>query len=271
MEILRALQEANEQSRQEQERLREANERSALEQERLWEELRKTHEELRKDLQQRNRRPLREREASLHERDNAEAFSRAIMDEPVPVHYVASKIMFTGVEDPETHLTTFNAQMIISGGSDAIRCKMFMSTFTGTTIQWFSGLPNGHIISFAQFAKPFKEQFYTNRVKPPVLYDLFNVRQREGESLKDYLNRFWAFTVKLRTHDENVMVSAFEQAVASRPFCDSLIKNPTKTFSEIRRRALAHISAEEAVAARNNGRRNLGWLSRKEPARLLGP
>ena len=56
------------------------------------------------------------------------------MDELVPVHYVAPKITFTGVEDPETRLTAFNAQMIISGGSDTIRCKMFMSTFTGTTI-----------------------------------------------------------------------------------------------------------------------------------------
>jgi len=50
METLRALQEANEQSRQEQERLREANEWYALEQERLRQELHKTHEELRRDL-----------------------------------------------------------------------------------------------------------------------------------------------------------------------------------------------------------------------------
>ena len=122
----------------------------------MREELGKTHEELRKDLKQCDRRPPRERETSLHERDNTEPFSRAIMDEPVVVHHVAPRITFTGVEDSETHLTMFNAQMIISGGSDAIRCKMFMSAFTGTTIQWFSGLPDGHITSFAQFAKLFR-------------------------------------------------------------------------------------------------------------------
>jgi len=52
--------------------------------------------------------------------------------------------------------------------------------------------------------------FYANRVKPPVLYDIFNVHQSEGETLKDYLNQFWALIVKLRTHDLNVMVSAFK-------------------------------------------------------------
>jgi len=156
------------------------------------------------------------------------------MDEPVPAHYVALKITFTMVEDPECHHTAFNAQMIILGGPDAVWCKMFMGTFMGTKIQWFSGLPDGHITSFAQFAKLFREQFYANRVKHPVLYDLFNVRQRERETLKDNLNRFWALTVKLRTHDENVMVSAFEQRDASGPFCDKGIRSPAESFSKIK-------------------------------------
>jgi len=156
------------------------------------------------------------------------------------------------VEDPESHLTAFNAQMITSGGSDVVRCKMLMGTFTGTTIQWFSGLPDGHISSFGQFSNLFREQFHANWVKPPVLYDLFNVRQREGETLKDYLNRLWALTVTLRTHDENVMVSTFEEGVALGPFCDSLIRNPTETFYEIWRRAVAHINTKEVVLARNN-------------------
>jgi len=51
-----------------------------------------------------------------------------------------------------------------------------MSTFAGMEIQWLSGLPDGHITSFVQFAKLFREQFYTNLVKPPVLYDLFSAR-----------------------------------------------------------------------------------------------
>jgi len=71
------------------------------------------------------------------------------MDEVVPAYYIALKIIFTRVEDPENHLTAFNAQMIVSGGLDAIRCKMFISTSIGTTLQWFNGLPDEHITSFA--------------------------------------------------------------------------------------------------------------------------
>ena len=128
------------------------------------------------------------------------------------MHYVAPKIAFTRVEDPESHLTAFNAHMIISGGSNVVRCKMFMGTCTGTTIQWFSGFPDGHISSFAQFAKLFREQFHANRVKLPVLFDLFNVRQREGETLKDYLNRLCALTVTiLKSGEEQSLTSTLKK------------------------------------------------------------
>jgi len=225
METIRAFQEANEQSKQEQQKLRE--------------ELRKTNEDLRHD-----RRISGQQEAKPPERDCPEPFSHAIMDEPVLVHYVAPKIAFTGVEDPESHLTAFNAQMIISGGSDAMRCKIFMGTFTGTTIQWFSGLPDDHISSFAHFAKLFREQFDTNQVKPPVLYDLFNVPQREGETLKRLPESIMGSHRNTSNHDENVMVFTFEKGVALGLFCDSFIRNLAETFSEIKRRTVAHINTE---------------------------
>jgi len=170
------------------------------------------------------------------------------MDKLVPAHYITSKTIFTGVEDTENHLMAFNAQMIVSRGSDVVRCKMFMITFTGTTLQWFSGLPDGHVTSFVQFVRLFREQFTANQVTPSVLYDLFTVRKREGETLKEYLNRFWALMLRLQTHDEDVMVTAFEQGITMGPFSDSLNRNQAETFFEIQRRVVAHINIEEAVA-----------------------
>jgi len=109
-----------------------------------------------------------------------------------------------------------------------------MGTFTGTTLQWLSGIPNGQITSFSQFSKMFREQFSVNKVKPPRLYDLFNVKQREKEALKDYLNRLCTVTVRLQAHDEEMMIATFEQGIAVGPFSGSLIKNPAETFSEVR-------------------------------------
>jgi len=100
------------------------------------ENLCKTNEELRKSVHRHDRRSTREQSLNWSSRDNLKPFSQEIMDEHVPPHYITPKIaFFTGVQYPKNHLTSFNAQMIISGGSDAIRCKMFMDTFIGTTLQ----------------------------------------------------------------------------------------------------------------------------------------
>jgi len=43
-------------------------------------------------------------------------------------------VTFTGAGDPEAHLTTFYTQMMLVGGFDAVRCKLFMNTLTGTAM-----------------------------------------------------------------------------------------------------------------------------------------
>jgi len=78
---------------------------------------------------------------------------------------------------------------MISGGTDAMHCKLFMGTFTGTTLWWFIGLPDGHITSFDQFSTLLREQFIVNRAPPPFPFDLLGVKQKQGEPLKDFLNR----------------------------------------------------------------------------------
>jgi len=56
------------------------------------------------------------------------------MDGPIPPEFLTPKMTpSTGVEDLKSHIKAFRTQMIISGGSDAIRCKMLMGTFMGMT------------------------------------------------------------------------------------------------------------------------------------------
>jgi len=74
--------------------------------------------------------------------------------------------------------------------------------------------------------------------------------------MADYLNRLWAVTVRLQTHDEEMMIAAFEQGIVARPFSDSLIRNPTETFSEVRERVVTYIEAKETILRKNGGLRS---------------
>jgi len=175
-------------------------------------------------------------------------FAQAITDTAIPVSVVPVKASFTGVEDPEAHLTAFHTQMMLSGGSDDVYCKMFMSTLQGTVLEWFVSLPTGHITNFQQFSKLFVDQYIVNKAPPRVSYDLFDVRQYQGESLRDYLNRFGAQMVRSPAKDEEMLVYAFKRGVLPGPFCEALIRGHPATFAEVRRLAVAHIADESEVA-----------------------
>ena len=180
-------------------------------------------------------------------REFSTLFSQQILKTVIPNTFIGPKVTFTGIKDPEAHLTAFHTQMMLVGGSDAVRCKLFMSTLTGMALDWFINLPEGHITSFAQLSQLFREQYLANRAPPPVSYDLFDVKQYQGETLKEYINRFGAQLVKVGTTEEPMIMYAFRKGVCPRPFCESIIRNRPKTFAEIRRRAVEHIAYEGEV------------------------
>ncbi|XP_068461604.1 uncharacterized protein [Phaseolus vulgaris] len=138
--------------------------------------------------------------------------------------------------------------MMLSGGSDAVYCKMLMNTLQGTTLEWFVSLPTGHITSFQQFSKLFVDQYIVNKAPPRVSYDLFDVRQYQGESPRDYLNRFGAQMVRSPAKDEEMLVYAFKKGVLPGPFSEALIRGHPATFAEVRRLVVAHIADESEVA-----------------------
>jgi len=148
------------------------------------------------------------------------------------------------MEDPEAHLTTFHTEMMLVGGSDAVRCKIFISTLTGMAMDWFISLPEGHITSFAQLSRLFREQYLANSAPAPVSYDLFDVKQYQGETLKEYISRFGAQVVKVGTIDEPMIVYAFRKGVCPGSFSKSLNHSRPKSFAEVRRRAVEHIASE---------------------------
>ena len=73
------------------------------------------------------------------------------------------------------------------------------------------------------------------------------MKQYQGETLKEYINRFGAQLVKVGTTEEPMIMYAFRKGVCPGPFCESIIRNRPKTFAEIRRRAVEHIASEGEV------------------------
>jgi len=227
------------------------------------EELHRINEELRRGWRKpTGQRDVDEAEPFTPPREFSTPFSQQILETMIPNTFTGPKVTFTGMEDPEAHLTAFHTQMMLVGDSDAVRCKLFMSTLTGMAMNWFVSLPEGHITFFAQLSQLFREQYLANRAPPPVSFDLFGVKQYQGETLKEYINRFGAQVVKVETIEEPMIVYAFRKGVCPGPFCESIIRNHPKTFTEIRRRTVEHIASEGEVYEKRT------WVAPARPRAL---
>ena len=183
-------------------------------------------------------------ETAMPPREFSTLFSQAILQTTIPNTFTGPKVTFTGMEDPKAHLTTFHMQMMLVGGSHAVRCKLFMRTLTGMAMDWFISLLEGHITSFTQLSRLFREQYLANRAPAPVSYDLFDVKQYQGETLKEYISCFGAQVVKVGTTNEPMIVYTFRKGVCPGSFSKSLNRSRPKTFAEVRRWAVKHIASE---------------------------
>uniref|UniRef100_A0A2N9ER72 RNA-directed DNA polymerase n=1 Tax=Fagus sylvatica TaxID=28930 RepID=A0A2N9ER72_FAGSY len=85
----------------------------------------------------------------------------------------------------------------------------------------------------------------------------FNIRQREGESLRSYVQRFNKEAVQIDEPNEYVALTAFNAGLLKGDFLFQLCKDPPKSMSELMYEAQKFINAEDAFEARDE------FLSRK--------
>ncbi|XP_052172249.1 uncharacterized protein LOC127788175 [Diospyros lotus] len=79
---------------------------------------------------------------------------------------------------------------------------------------------------------------------------LVNLKQNQGESLKDFVARFNMEALSIKNFDHSVAMVAFQNALRPNPFAQSLAKTPSLSFMDILGWATKYINAEEVMQAK---------------------
>ncbi|GKV27059.1 hypothetical protein SLEP1_g36267 [Rubroshorea leprosula] len=151
---------------------------------------------------------------------------------------------YDGTKDPDDHLHPFCSIMQAQNASDALMCKIFPSTLRGNAQTWYYSLQSKLISSYAELAASFATKFSSHRLIRKTTSELMRVAQREGESLKNYMNRFNDAILGIDLFNQVGLV-AIIQGFKHERFRDSLIKHPPITFDEANERSWKFIQAEE--------------------------
>ncbi|KAL0355780.1 UNVERIFIED_CONTAM: hypothetical protein Sradi_4024900 [Sesamum radiatum] len=90
-----------------------------------------------------------------------------------------------------------------------VKCRVLVNTFTRLAQQWFNQLPSGSIRSFGEFRSLFLHHFACSKRRQKTIMSLFSLQQREGQSLKEYLQRFNLAALEVPTATSNALICAF--------------------------------------------------------------
>ncbi|KAL0359834.1 UNVERIFIED_CONTAM: hypothetical protein Sangu_0832800 [Sesamum angustifolium] len=83
---------------------------------------------------------------------------------------------------------------------------------------------------------------------------LFAIRQKNNESLKEYLQRFNIVALKVSFATQEVKASAFSQGLLDRDFFKSIAKKPVSKFGALVARTAKYINMDDAQAAKKESR-----------------
>ncbi|KAL0445434.1 UNVERIFIED_CONTAM: hypothetical protein Slati_2266100 [Sesamum latifolium] len=139
-------------------------------------------------------------------------------------------IEFDGTTDPQEHLSRFENAALLHRYTDGIKCRVFITTFARAAQQWFNQLPPAVIGSYQEFRSLFLHQFASSRKHRKTELSLFSIQQKEGESLKDYLQRFNMAALEVPSANQEVKASAFVQGLIDGDFFKSLAKKPATKY-----------------------------------------
>ena len=186
-------------------------------------------------------------------RQTESPFTAEVLHFPLPAKFRMPQVVaFDGVRDPVDHLNTYKNQMELHGYQDPVRCRAFATTLKGPALAWFNRLPPSSIPSFRELSIAFISHFIGARTYRKPSYHLLTVKQSFQESLKSYVQRFNAESLKIDIPDEKFAITAFIAGlgVQLKDLMFSISKNPQASMTEVLAKAEKYINGEEALISK---------------------
>nr|GFB13714.1 reverse transcriptase domain-containing protein [Tanacetum cinerariifolium] len=160
---------------------------------------------------------------------------------------------YDGTGDPEDHVKVFQAAAQVERWAMPTWCHMFNSTLIGATRVWFDELPPESIDGYKDMKAAFLSYFMQqkNYVKDPM--KIHNIKQRDGETLEDFMERFKIETGRMKGAPECMRIFEFMHGINNPELTKRLNERVPKKIKEMMIATAAFIRGETAAASKKKG------------------
>lgn len=120
--------------------------------------------------------------------------------------------MYTEQSKPQEYICQYRSSMGLVTTDEAVLCKAFPRTLSDLALTWFTSLKLGSIDSWLLLEKSFLDKFSTACAIPKTRGDLANMKQRDDETLLEYLERFKKRHYEIDGITQDTAITYFEVA-----------------------------------------------------------
>nr|GEY48818.1 hypothetical protein [Tanacetum cinerariifolium] len=155
---------------------------------------------------------------------------------------------YDGTGDPEDHVKVFQAAAQVERWVMPTWFHMFNSTLIGEARVWFDEFPPESIDGYKDLKAAFLAYFMQQKkyVKDPV--EIHNIKQRDGETIEDFMERFKIETGRMKEAPECMWISKFMHGVNNPELTKRMNEHVPKTMEEMMIATTAFIRGEAAAA-----------------------
>nr|CAE01914.2 OSJNBb0070J16.8 [Oryza sativa Japonica Group]CAE02343.1 OSJNBb0072M01.4 [Oryza sativa Japonica Group] len=146
---------------------------------------------------------------------------------------------YDGTTNPESWLTVYGLAIRAAGGDSKAMANYLP----------LHGLPRGTIGSWAELRDHFIANFQGTFERLGTHFDLYNVIQKSGESLRDYIRRFSKQRNKISDITDDVIIAAFTKGIRHEDLVGKFGRKPPKTVKQMFEKANEYAKAEDAIIA----------------------
>nr|GEX90039.1 reverse transcriptase domain-containing protein [Tanacetum cinerariifolium] len=157
---------------------------------------------------------------------------------------------YDGMGDPEDHVKVFQVAAQVERWAMPTWCHMFNSTLIGAARVWFDELPSESIDGYKDMKAAFLSYFMQQKkyVKDPV--EIHNIKQRDGETIKDFMELFKIETGRMKGAPECMRIFGFMHGINNPELTKRLNEHVPKTMEEMMIATTAFIRGEAAAASK---------------------
>ncbi|XP_070002411.1 uncharacterized protein [Nicotiana sylvestris] len=162
---------------------------------------------------------------------------------------------YNGNTGPNKHITAYTCAVKGNALKDdeieSVLLKKFGKTLSKGAMMWYHNLPPNSMDLFAMLADVFVKTHAIAIKVATRKFDVFNIKQRENEMLREFVSRFQMERMELPPISDDWAVQAFTQglsernSIASKQLKQNLIEYPAVTWEDVHNRYQSKIRVED--------------------------